>query len=170
MARIDSNQENIPQIDSSILISTFLDDSQLEYCDDERLRVVIQSLEAAITPISINIDQVEDTTMVFDEEEQKIYSPFESSNDDLDLISWIDMEIFSPSSSSSSSSSSGDEISWYEQVSGDDELDMSYMIEYDAVCKDFLEISPMEMEDHIYSSLWQETYDLQDFETCKFHS
>lgn len=46
------NQIEISEIDSAILMS-FLDESHMEYCDDEKLRSVIQSLEAELDPISV---------------------------------------------------------------------------------------------------------------------
>lgn len=154
--------ESIPQIQSSILTS-FLDDSNVELCcDDERLRVFIQSLEAEINPILIK-DQGNYNTS---DDEEQISS---SSEDVLDFVTWMDSEILSPCSSSSSYISSDvDELSWYDQVSGDDELDLRYMIEYgDAVNGgDYSSEIPMEMEmdleEHIYTSLWQENYDLQN--------
>ncbi|KAL3508825.1 hypothetical protein ACH5RR_028226 [Cinchona calisaya] len=155
MACMNNNEEGlnpeIPQRDDTILMSFLEDPVQLDqHCDDERLRGVIQSLEAAINnPILINghgsLDdgyQLQDC--LFD---QLMSNDNSVSHDDLDF-SWMDLEM-----SSFCSPSDHDISCWYDQVCEDD-VGYNYMIDQYGGVRDYSETF---LEEHIYSSLWQET-------------
>lgn len=147
----------IPQREDDTVLMSLLEDSvQLEYCDDERLKSVIQSLEAAINPNLINgygslddsyelqdcpFDQL--TSNDHDEHMDDDRDKYSASHD-LDF-SWIDVEM-----SSFSSPSNHDISSWYEEICEDN---VGYnMLEYGV--RDYSEAP---LEEDIYSSLWQDT-------------
>lgn len=143
------------QIDQSVLMS-LLDESQNEDCDDERLKNVMRSLEAEITPNSTDCYS-------FDNLEWEGYpvecqsSSQESINDlefsklhDLDF-QWMDLEM-DPSSPCDGMASWYINIDPYEQ-------EMGAVTEFDGL-KNYSEIisygTPL-MEEHDYGLLWQET-------------
>ncbi|CAN4104323.1 unnamed protein product [Withania somnifera] len=124
------NQMEIPDFDSTILMS-FLDESQMEYCDDEKLKSLIQSLEAELEyPISI-INNPAATPNYLGSEDN-------SSEElvDIDDFSWMDMEM-------SSSTSPSDNYSMIEFQVGSDNYSQ------------FLTCIPI--EEQVYDSLWLQT-------------
>ncbi|XP_059283553.1 uncharacterized protein LOC132037112 [Lycium ferocissimum] len=119
---------DLPEIDSAILMS-FLDEPQMEYCDDEKLRSLIQSLEAELkypitimnNPSALNLDCYDTGS--------------ENSSEIVDVdFSWMDMEM------SLSTSPSNNEM-----------IDFQFGSDYSQI------LTCIPIEEEIYDSLWLQT-------------
>lgn len=94
------NQIEISEIDSAILMS-FLDESHMEYCDDEKLRSVIQSLEAELDPISVINNPAAPNLDNYNGDFLFANMGSEDSSELVDVdFSWMDIEISSSPSPS----------------------------------------------------------------------
>ncbi|KAK4355326.1 hypothetical protein RND71_024297 [Anisodus tanguticus] len=151
---IDTDDTNLLnqeiQIDSAVLMS-FLDEPHMEYCDDEKLRSLIQSLEAELdypitySPTAPNLDCYEGDCINSSTEiyhyEDNLYAKSapdgeDSSEELVDVdFSWMDMEI------SSSTSPSNNEMIEFQM--GSDIYSQSF------TC--------IPIEEEVYDSLWLQT-------------
>ncbi|OIT20348.1 PREDICTED: uncharacterized protein LOC109220296 [Nicotiana attenuata] len=128
------NQIEIPEIDSTILMS-FLDESQTEYFDDEKLRSVIQSLEAELDPNFITNNPAAPNLDSYNRDFLFSNMGSEDSSELIDVdFSWMDIEI------SSSPSPSNIKIIEFQVGS-----DYSQIFTY------------VPIEEEVYDSLWLET-------------
>lgn len=94
------NQIEISEIDSAILMS-FLDESQMKYCDDEKLRSAIQSLEAELDPISVINNPAAPNLDNYNGDFLFANMGSEDSSELVDVdFSWMDIEISSSPSPS----------------------------------------------------------------------
>ncbi|XP_060189283.1 uncharacterized protein LOC132618241 [Lycium barbarum] len=126
---VDTHDDtDLPEIDSAILMS-FLDEPQMEYCDDEKLRSLIQSLEAELkypitimnNPSALNLDCYDTGN--------------ENSSEIVDVdFSWMDMEM------SLSTSPNNNEM-----------VDFQFGSDYSQI------LTCIPIEEEIYDSLWLQT-------------
>ncbi|WRX29370.1 hypothetical protein QQP08_021857 [Theobroma cacao] len=119
----------VPEIDAALLMSLLEESHCEEYCNEEQVNSLMESLEAEIR--MANHDSCYEVDM--------------KSNDGFDCFEWTEMEMV-PSSPS-------DDMNWYME---DHVEEMDGMVEFgNGFPHNYYEI-PLE---HGYSSLWQETYD-----------
>ncbi|XP_015081956.1 uncharacterized protein LOC107025716 [Solanum pennellii] len=138
--------ENLVENDSAFLMS-FLDEPSMEYCDDEKLNFLIQSLEAEIEYPNVrgdcifdddnvqDLNFIDNTSLNFYHCDQdnaytkSVLDDGEDSSEELvDDFSWMDMEMSSSTSPSNNN-----------------------MIEF----QNFITCIPIEEE--VYDSLWLQT-------------
>ncbi|KAL3503037.1 hypothetical protein ACH5RR_037486 [Cinchona calisaya] len=140
----------LPQVDDALLMS-FLDDTQVEDCDDEKLSSVIRSLEAEIHQQN---SLSENNSRRIDDLFDRHCGQFDDHDQVLDF-DWMDMEMdidIVPSSPSDGMAS------WYMDPCGDD---LDGVAEFGSE-KDyyFQHLNGTSHEDHegcSYGALWQET-------------
>ncbi|KAK6785352.1 hypothetical protein RDI58_018807 [Solanum bulbocastanum] len=110
--------ENLVEIDSAFLMS-FLDEPQIEYCDDEKLNFLIQSLEAEIEYPNVkgdcifdddnvqNLNFIDNSSLNFYHcDQDNVYTrsaPNDGEHSSEELVdvgdfSWMDMEMSSSTS------------------------------------------------------------------------
>ncbi|XWS27437.1 hypothetical protein CRYUN_Cryun26dG0115200 [Craigia yunnanensis] len=122
----------VPEIDAALLISLLEESLSEEYCNDERVNSLMESLEAEIRMENHGLCNIEGDM---------------ESNDGFDCFEWTEMEMV-PSSPS-------DDMNWYAEYHVE-EISMDDLVEFgNDLPQDYYEV-PLE---HEYSSLWQETYD-----------
>ncbi|PIA41573.1 hypothetical protein AQUCO_02200188v1 [Aquilegia coerulea] len=137
------------EIDGDLMMALLEESNVEEAAEDERLGNVIRSLEA-------EIDRQESVGMPEDSHDCFGYS----ASNICDSFDWIDMEM--------ASTSYDDVGKWYAYSSVDNNETVDQMIEYGnnsnfalsqtfAGMEDFSQL--YHADEHMYSSLWQETYD-----------
>ncbi|CAK7351701.1 unnamed protein product [Dovyalis caffra] len=144
----DDDFKGIEGFDDNALLMSLLEDSQGDHeSNDKRLRSVIQSLEAEINP-NIMLDGYDlgmnPAEMPSDgEETNELFKMAEMESLEFELV---DMEMV-PSSPSDHHMNY-----WYTESSEND------MVEFGV--RDYFQVGHEALlEEHVYSSLWEETYD-----------
>ncbi|XP_059664514.1 uncharacterized protein LOC132310349 [Cornus florida] len=148
----DFDQFEVPEINTALLMS-LLEESQVEECDDERLRSVIQSLEAVIDPNRLDghdslvemewgSGNLNGCTTPSDGEQ--LNGQDCSTSLDLDF-SWMDVEMVP-------SSPSDEMTNWYMDSFRDGTDGVIELGDYSQICYG------MPLEEHEYGSLWQESH------------
>ncbi|OVA13250.1 hypothetical protein BVC80_8019g2 [Macleaya cordata] len=143
----------VPEVDETLL-KALLDESNENEAEDERLGSVIRSLEAEIDP-----KMIVNHSLTYEPDEMVgIYENYEDNRSDecsvschMENFDWVDMEM------DCTSSPSDDMGNWYMDTFTD-EIG-SGIVEFGEL-KDYSQFYyGVQLEDHAYSSLWQETYD-----------
>ncbi|KAK6157455.1 hypothetical protein DH2020_011703 [Rehmannia glutinosa] len=148
--RDGSEKFELSQTNHNLLMS-LLDETQIDDCDDERLRKVIRSLEVEIN--SDGHDYGFDNTILWESELMDCQSSNDESDGhdcsiqhgDLDLH-WMDMETMP-------TSPSGGMGSWYMDHHGQGMV--SGVTDQFGWAKNYYSVNPFEEQD--YGSLWHET-------------